>query len=141
MNVRVYRGPTRDRKGFRAIVVMSGQTDSLLRHDELWQLLVRLNYHEFCALAISPGFLAGCTHVYAEDSLSIKVWKVNFGPAICLPHLIQRDWMYSHKVFRDDGAWLSNGITLPLAPLTLGLRQLSLEKLSSRLRLGRVHSL
>jgi hypothetical protein len=46
------------------------------------------------------------------------VWKVNFGPAVCLPHLIQRNWMYSHRVFRDDGAWLSeaNGITLPLAP-------------------------
>jgi hypothetical protein len=46
------------------------------------------------------------------------VWKTNFGPAVCFPHLIQRDWMYSHRVFYDDGAWLSqpNGITLPLAP-------------------------
>lgn len=45
------------------------------------------------------------------------VWKVNFGPAVCLPHLMQREWMYSHRVFVDDGGWLSlpNGITLPLA--------------------------
>ena len=45
------------------------------------------------------------------------VWNVNFGPAVCLPHLIQREWMYSRRVFSDDGAWLSlpNGITLPLA--------------------------
>lgn len=45
-------------------------------------------------------------------------WKVNFGPAVCLPHLIQREWMYSHRVFFDDGAWMSqlDGITLPLAP-------------------------
>src|SRR5207247_2092553 len=30
----------------------------------------------------------------------------------------QRGWMYSHRVFYDDGAWLSqpNGITLLLAP-------------------------
>lgn len=45
------------------------------------------------------------------------VWNVNFGPAVCLPHLIQREWMYSRRVFSDDGAWLSlpDGITLPLA--------------------------
>jgi len=46
------------------------------------------------------------------------VWKTNFGPAVCFPHLMQREWMYSHRVFHDDGAWLSlpNGISLPLAP-------------------------
>ena len=46
------------------------------------------------------------------------VWNTNFGPAVCLPHLIQQDWMYSHRVFYDGGAWLSqaDGITLPLAP-------------------------
>ena len=42
----------------------------------------------------------------------------NFGPAICLPHLIQRDWMFKHRVYYDDGNWLSHpeGITLQLAP-------------------------
>jgi hypothetical protein len=46
------------------------------------------------------------------------VWKVMFGPAVCLPHLIQQDWMYRQRVFIDDGAWmlLADGITLPLAP-------------------------
>lgn len=43
----------------------------------------------------------------------------NFGPAVCLPHLIQRDWMYSRRVHYDDGSWQSRpeGITLSLAPI------------------------
>jgi len=47
------------------------------------------------------------------------VWKVNFGPAVCIPHLAQRGWMYSHRVLQDNGDWLSlpNGITFPLAPI------------------------
>lgn len=45
-------------------------------------------------------------------------WQRNFGPAVCLPHLMQRDWMYKRRVYYDNGDWLSqaNGITLPLAP-------------------------
>ena len=48
------------------------------------------------------------------------VWKTNFGPAVCLPHLVQKDWMYKRRIFSDDGAWLSqpDGITLPLAPIS-----------------------
>jgi hypothetical protein len=47
-------------------------------------------------------------------------WNVNFGPALCLPHLIQKEWMYSRRVYRDTGAWQANpdGITLPLSPVT-----------------------
>ena len=47
-------------------------------------------------------------------------WQRNFGPAVCLPHLMQRDWMYKRRVYYDNGGWLShpNGITLPLAPIT-----------------------
>jgi hypothetical protein len=42
-----------------------------------------------------------------------------FGPAVCLPHLIQRDWMYKRRVYHDKGDWQSQpeGITLPLAPM------------------------
>lgn len=45
---------------------------------------------------------------------------VAFGPAVCLPHLVQRGWMYTHRLYHDDGAWLDqpDGITLPLAPNT-----------------------
>ena len=58
-------------------------------------------------------------------------WGRNFGPALCLPHLIQRGWMFNRRVFRDTGAWLRipDGITVRLAPVTdpgapasLGLR-------------------
>ena len=47
-------------------------------------------------------------------------WHRNFGPAVCLPHLMQRDWMYKRRVYYDDGGWLSqpDGISLPLAPIT-----------------------
>jgi hypothetical protein len=45
-------------------------------------------------------------------------WDRLFGSAVCLSHLIQRDWMYRHRVLHDDGAWMSepNGITVVLAP-------------------------
>ena len=47
-------------------------------------------------------------------------WKRNFGPAICLPHLMQRDWMYKRRVHYDNGDWQSraDGITLELAPIS-----------------------
>jgi hypothetical protein len=48
------------------------------------------------------------------------IWQRNFGPAVCLPHLIQCNWMYKRRVYYDDGGWLSQpeGIALPLAPIT-----------------------
>ncbi len=47
-------------------------------------------------------------------------WNRNFGPALCLPHLMQTGWMYNRRVFVDDGDWMSrpDGITLPLAPIS-----------------------
>lgn len=47
-------------------------------------------------------------------------WQVNFGPAICLPHLMQQGWMYNRRVFVDNGDWMSqpDGIILPIAPIT-----------------------
>jgi hypothetical protein len=47
-------------------------------------------------------------------------WQVNFGPAICLPHLLQQDWMYKRRVHFEDGDWMlqTKGITLPLAPVS-----------------------
>lgn len=44
-------------------------------------------------------------------------WNVNFGPALCVPHLIQQGWMYSWRVYQDNGAWMSKGISLTLAPI------------------------
>jgi hypothetical protein len=47
-------------------------------------------------------------------------WERNFGPAICLPHLVERGWMYKRRLYYDNGSWLSqpDGITLPLAPIS-----------------------
>lgn len=47
-------------------------------------------------------------------------WGTPFGPALCLPHLVQRDWIYKRRVYYDNGGWLSqsDGITLPLAPIS-----------------------
>jgi hypothetical protein len=46
-------------------------------------------------------------------------WASLFGSAVCLSHLIQRGWMYNHRVLRDDGAWMSrpNGETFVLAQI------------------------
>jgi hypothetical protein len=47
-------------------------------------------------------------------------WAEAFGPALCLPHLVQRGWMFSRRLYTDDGSWMTRpaGVTLPLAPLT-----------------------
>jgi hypothetical protein len=55
-----------------------------------------------------------------NGSFTHPKWAVNFGPSVCLPHLVQRNWMYKRRLYYDDGGWLSqpNGITLPLSPIT-----------------------
>jgi hypothetical protein len=47
-------------------------------------------------------------------------WMVAFGPALCLPHMVQKGWMYARRLYYDDGAWQSQseGIALPLSPVT-----------------------
>lgn len=47
-------------------------------------------------------------------------WGRPFGPAICLPHLAQKNWMYGRRVYYDSGGWKNqpNGITVPLAPIS-----------------------
>ena len=45
-------------------------------------------------------------------------WNVAFGPAICLPHLVQQVWFPASRLFVDDGQWIRNGsMTIPLAPI------------------------
>jgi hypothetical protein len=61
-----------------------------------------------------------CCIMSQNSPFTHPIWKVNFGPAVCLPHLIQQGWMYKNRILQDDGAWLSQsgGITFPLAPIT-----------------------
>jgi hypothetical protein len=44
-------------------------------------------------------------------------FSTNFGPRVCATHLLQKEWIYPHRVLRDDGSWLrsSTGVTVPLA--------------------------
>lgn len=57
------------------------------------------------------------------------IFNKEFGSALCLPHLIQKGWMYRRRVYHDNGNWLTqpNGITLPLAEV---------NDLSARANLG-----
>jgi hypothetical protein len=46
-------------------------------------------------------------------------WNVAFGPALCLPHLVQKGWLPPGRLYVDDeGHWMSAGATIPLAPIT-----------------------
>jgi len=45
-------------------------------------------------------------------------WNVPFGPALCLPHLVQKGWLPPGRLYVDDGHWMSTGATIPLAPIT-----------------------
>lgn len=59
--------------------------------------------------------------IMSQNNASVPPgWMVNFGPALCLPHLVQRGWMFSRRLYTDDGTWMAqpNGRTMPLAALT-----------------------
>jgi hypothetical protein len=45
-------------------------------------------------------------------------WSVNFGPALCLPHLVQQGWMYPQRL-QEDTAWQRSSVAVgfPLAAL------------------------
>lgn len=60
-----------------------------------------------------------CCIMSQNNSFVSPTLQRAFGPAVCLPHLMQRDWMYTSRVFYDGGGWMSlpDGITLPLAPV------------------------
>jgi hypothetical protein len=45
-------------------------------------------------------------------------WNVAFGPALCLPHLVQQDWLPHGRLYVDNGQWMNTGISLSLAPVT-----------------------
>ncbi len=94
--------------------------------------------HSGTFLAHEMGHIFGMNHDYAADmktaygdpnsimsamnvrSFTHPNWNVAFGPAVSLPHLMQRGWMYPSRLYFDSGAWqtLAEGITLPLAPIT-----------------------
>ena len=58
-----------------------------------------------------------CCIMSQQHAFFDPVWKRSFGPSVCVPHLIQRNWMYANRIFQDSGAWMSKGITATLAPV------------------------
>jgi hypothetical protein len=65
-------------------------------------------YHDPCCV-MSQGF-----------PFRQQPWNVNFGCPVCLPHLMIQQWMYTRRMFFDDGAWAdaTDGISFKLAPNT-----------------------
>ena len=71
-------------------------------------------------LSTSSDYSDPCCIMSQNGSFIAPSWGRAFGPAVCLPHLMQRDWMYKQRVYYDNGGWLSqpDGITLPLSPIS-----------------------
>lgn len=71
-------------------------------------------------LTTSSDYSDPCCIMSQNGAFTHPKWQRAFGPAICLPHLMQREWMYKRRVFFDEGGWMSlpDGITLPLAPIS-----------------------
>ena len=53
-----------------------------------------------------------------NGSFSRAPWNVGFGPALCVPHLIEKSWLSSRRLYANDGDWMSTGATIPLAPVS-----------------------
>jgi M6 family metalloprotease-like protein len=71
-------------------------------------------------VTVTKAYSDPCCIMSQNNGFLNPPWMRNFGPAICLPHLVQRDWMYHRRLYVDDGDWMTqpDGITIPLAPLT-----------------------
>jgi hypothetical protein len=77
-----------------------------MRHDA--DVAGDTKYHDPCCV-MSQG-----------SPFPLKPWNVNFGCPVCLPHLMIQQWMYTHRLLVDDGAWADapEGISFKLAPNT-----------------------
>ena len=68
---------------------------------------------------LSQHYADPCCIMSQTPTFPHPTLQVPFGPALCLPHLVQRGWMYRHRLFADGGGWQSQagGISVPLACL------------------------
>jgi hypothetical protein len=53
-----------------------------------------------------------------NGSFILEPWQVIFGPAVCLPHMVQQGWFPSERLYVDEGEWMRAGATIMLAPVT-----------------------
>jgi hypothetical protein len=71
-------------------------------------------------LTTASDYSDPCCIMSQNGTFLLQPWAVGFGPAVCLPHLTLQGWMYSHRLYSDDGQWMAapNGVSIPLAPIT-----------------------
>ena len=73
---------------------------------------------------VGPGLTTASDYsdpacIMSQNGAMLKEpWDVAFGPALCVPHLVQKGWFSPRRLYVDDGAWMSVGATVPLAPVT-----------------------
>ena len=54
-----------------------------------------------------------------NGSFALAPWNVGFGPALCVPHLLEKGWLPPGRLYHDDGGWMSRGAApIPLAPVS-----------------------
>jgi hypothetical protein len=60
-----------------------------------------------------------CCIMSQQNSFVKPTWDVNFGPAVCLPHLVLKGWMYPRRLHVEKGGWVNQpgGVVVPLAAL------------------------
>lgn len=91
--------------------------------------------HSGSFLAHEMAHVHGFKHDYASDlataygdpyclmsAMGVRAFtppnfSAPFGPTLCLPHLVLKDWAYAGRIRRDDGSWrsLPGGLTFDLA--------------------------
>jgi hypothetical protein len=75
--------------------------------------------HDFSADGRTP-YADACCIMSQTPTFPHPAWQVAFGPAVCLPHLVQQGWMYAGRVYEDSGGWMTQrgGVGYPLAQVT-----------------------
>jgi hypothetical protein len=98
-------------------VALTPQHDGNITAHEMGHVL-RMNHD--VGPDLNTDYSDPCCIMSQNNPYTHPTWGRAFGPAICLPHLMQRGWMHKGRVYYDDGGWQSqaNGITQPLAPIS-----------------------
>jgi hypothetical protein len=74
--------------------------------------------HDFGADLVTD-YADPCCIMSQQNAFTHPALNVAFGPAICLPHLVLKGWMYPRRLHTDAGDWMTgqDGISVPLADL------------------------
>lgn len=58
-----------------------------------------------------------CCIMSQQNAFLSAQFGLAFGPGVCLPHLVQKGWMYPRRLYTDPGGWMGRpgGVQIPLA--------------------------